>query len=60
MNETAELEYLRSASALLGLPIRTAHEEDVRAAFAVLSEQGRLVTGFALPDDIEPAPRFIP
>jgi hypothetical protein len=60
MNETAEREYLHSASALLGLPIRAEHEEEVRAAFAVLCAQARLVTEFALPDDIEPAPRFTP
>lgn len=60
MNETAELDYLHSASAFLGLPIRPEHEQEVRAAFAVLTAQARLVTGFELPDDIEPAPRFIP
>lgn len=60
MNETGELEYLRAASAFLGLPIRPEHETDVRAAFAVLAAQARLVTSFTLPEDIEPAPRFIP
>jgi len=56
----SEADYLRAASALLGLPIRPEHEQEVREAFAVISAQARLVTEFALPDDVEAAPRFTP
>jgi hypothetical protein len=56
----SEADYLRAASALLGLPIRPEHEQEVQEAFAVISAQARLVTDFALPDDIEAAPRFSP
>ncbi len=60
MSETAEADYLRAASTMLGLPIRPEHEAEVRAAFAVIAAQARLVTEFPLPDDIEAAPRFTP
>jgi hypothetical protein len=56
----SEADYLRAASALLGLPILPEHEQEVRDAFAVISAQARLVTEFALPDDVEAAPRFTP
>jgi hypothetical protein len=52
--------YLDAASALLELPIRPEHRDEVEAAFAVLVAQGRLVTEFTLPDDVEVAPRFEP
>jgi hypothetical protein len=52
-------EYLSAASALLELPIRREHYEEVLAAFEVLCEQGRLVTEFALPAELEAAPRFV-
>jgi len=52
-------EYLSAASELLGLPIRREHYEAVLAAFEVLCEQGRLVTGFELPAEVEAAPRFV-
>jgi len=54
------LTYLHAAAARLGLPIRPEHRAEVEAAAAVLAAQGRLVTDFALPEDIEAAPRFTP
>jgi hypothetical protein len=51
--------YVDATAALLHLPIRPEHRAEVLAAFAVLAEQGRLVTEFSLPDDIEAAPRFV-
>jgi anthranilate phosphoribosyltransferase len=60
--ETApdETAYLDAAAILLGLPIRPEHRDEVAAAFAVLREQARLLAQFALPEDTEAAPRFIP
>lgn len=52
--------YLDEAASLLGLPIQEVHRAAVEAAFAVLLAQGRLVTGFALPETIEAAPRYRP
>jgi hypothetical protein len=60
MTGAVEQDYLSAASALLGLPIRHEHIDEVRSAFAVISAQARLVTEFALPDGIESAPRFQP
>jgi hypothetical protein len=60
MNEAAQQDYLTAAANLLGLTIRPEHEAEVRAAFAVISAQARLVNGFVLDDDVEAAPRFIP
>jgi hypothetical protein len=53
-------DYLSAASTLLNLPIRPEHREEVAAAYAVLLAQARLVLEFPLPEDTEPAPRFIP
>jgi hypothetical protein len=53
-------DFLSAASALLKLPIRPEHREEVAAAFAVLLAQGRLVLDFPLPEETEAAPRFIP
>jgi len=52
--------YLAAASDLLGLPIRPEDRDEVLAAFEVLCEQGRLVTAFVLPAEVEAAPRFTP
>jgi hypothetical protein len=52
--------YLKAAAALLDLPIRPEHVDEVMAAFAVITAQARLVTEFSLPETIEAAPRFIP
>jgi hypothetical protein len=52
--------YLDAASALLGLPILPEHRDEVLAAFAVLTQQARLLAAFALPEHIEAAPRFMP
>jgi hypothetical protein len=52
--------YFDAASALLGLPVRPEHRDEALAAFRVLSAQARLVTEFPLPEDAEPAPRFVP
>ncbi len=60
MPDPDETAYLNAAAALLGLPIRPEHLAEVQAAFAVLRQQGRLITEFALPEEIEAAPRFIP
>jgi len=60
MEEDLPGRYLDAAAVLLGLPIQPAHREAVEAAFAVLLAQGRLVTEFALPEDIDAAPRFRP
>ena len=51
--------YLDAAAALLGLPIRPEHRAEVLAAFAVLMGHARLLEEFALPDDVEAAPRFV-
>jgi hypothetical protein len=51
--------YLSQASILLGLPIRPEHHDEVVAAFRVLTAQAKLITDFALPDETEPAPRFV-
>ncbi len=56
----AEEAYLNAAASLLGLPIHPEHREVVLAAFAVLVEQGRLVTEFPLPQETDAAPRFAP
>jgi hypothetical protein len=60
MSEDEMTAYLNAASAVLGLPIRAEHRREVFAAFAVLAEQARLVAEFALPEEIEAAPRFLP
>jgi Protein of unknown function (DUF4089) len=52
--------YLDDAAALLGLPIQKEHRAAALAAFTVLLAQGRLVTEFALPEDTDPAPRYLP
>jgi hypothetical protein len=52
--------YMDAAAALLGLPIQQQHRAAALAAFMVLLAQGRLVTEFALPEDIDPAPRYLP
>lgn len=57
LNESA---YLDAASVLLGLPVRPEHHAEVLAAFAVLAAQARLIAQFALPGNIEAAPRFTP
>jgi hypothetical protein len=60
MSNMLEKDYLMAASALLGLPIKPEHMDEVRAAFEVISAQARLVTEFVLDHDIEAAPRFQP
>jgi hypothetical protein len=52
--------YLKTASALLDLPIRPEHLDEVMAAFAVITAQAKLITEFEIPETIEAAPRFIP
>ncbi len=58
--DDAEKAYLHAASALIDLPIRPEHLDEVVAAFAVITAQARLMTEFLLPESIEAAPRFIP
>jgi hypothetical protein len=60
MTETERSAYLDAAAALLGLPIRPEHRGEVEAAFAVLTAQAALLGAFALPVEIEAAPRFTP
>jgi hypothetical protein len=61
MSTNQEIEaYLDAASVLLGLPIRPEHRDEALAAFRVLTEHGKLVTEFNLPEIIEAAPRFTP
>jgi hypothetical protein len=61
MSTNKEIEdYLDAASALLGLPIQPEHRDEVLAAFRVLVEHGKLVGAFALPEEVEAAPRFNP
>jgi hypothetical protein len=60
MDEEDFAPYLNAASALTGLPIRPEDRDEVMAAFAVITSQARLVTGFHLPENIEAAPRFVP
>jgi hypothetical protein len=52
--------YLQTAAAMLGLPIRPEDSEQVYEAFRILREQAKLVTEFALPENLEQAPRFTP
>jgi hypothetical protein len=52
--------YLDAAAEFLDLPIRPEHRDEVMAAFAVITAQGRLVMEFELPETIEAAPRFVP
>jgi len=59
MNDTVA-EYFDAAAALIALPVRPEHREEALAAFLVLTEQGRLVTEFDLPAEIEAAPCFTP
>ena len=51
--------YMDAAAALLDLPIRPEHRAEVLAAFSVLMGHARLLAAFALPEDIEAAPRFV-
>jgi hypothetical protein len=60
MDKGAASRYLDAASEMLGLPIQVEHREAVEAAFAVLLAQGQLVTGFAIPEETEAAPRYRP
>jgi hypothetical protein len=55
-----EANYVDAASALIGLPIRPEHRDEVLAAFAILAAQARLITEFSLPEETEAAPRFMP
>jgi hypothetical protein len=52
--------YLKSASVLLDLPIPDEYFAEVAAAFEVIAAQARLIDGFALPETVEAAPRFVP
>jgi hypothetical protein len=60
METDAQAAYLAAAAKLLGLPIPPEHEEAVQTAFAVLCQQGELVTSFPLPPETEAAPRYRP
>jgi len=60
MNDEDFAHYLTVASALTGLPIRPEDRDEVTAAFAVITDQARLVTEFHLPETVEAAPRFVP
>ncbi len=60
MEKDAQAAWLAAAEQCLGLPIRPEHREAVETAFAILCQQGELVTSFPLPPEIEAAPRFRP
>ncbi len=60
MTDPEEDAYLTAASALLGLPIRAEHRDEVLVAFRVLRQQAKLITEFILPEETEAAPRFVP
>jgi hypothetical protein len=61
MHEQSPAErYLRSASVMLDLPIPDVFFAEVAAAFEVISAQAALIEGFALPEAVEAAPRFVP
>jgi hypothetical protein len=53
-------EYLNKTAALLDLPIRPEHYDEVLAAFRVLRAQAELITEFELPPHCEAAPRYTP
>jgi hypothetical protein len=52
--------YFEAAAAALDLPILPEHREEALAAFLILMAQGKLLTSFELPEDVEAAPRFAP
>jgi len=52
--------YRESMSQLLGLPIASEHAAEVDSALRVMSAMAAPLMELALPDDIEPAPRFRP
>jgi hypothetical protein len=58
MDDAALRDYVAAAGRLLGLPLRAQDEAEVLAAFKVLHQQATLVTSFALPGEVEAAPRF--
>jgi hypothetical protein len=45
---------------MLDLPIPDVFFAEVAAAFEVISAQAALIEGFALPEAVEAAPRFVP
>ena len=45
---------------LLDLPIHREHRDAVMTAFLTLATQAGLVTEFALPEELEVAPRYTP
>ncbi len=60
MTEDVVEAYFEAASALLDLPILPEHRDEALAAFKVLRQHAAVVMEFALPKDVEAAPRFRP
>jgi len=52
--------YVDAAAALVGLPLDPAHRPGVILNLQRIAEMAALVMSFPLPDDIEPAPVFLP
>jgi hypothetical protein len=52
--------YVDAAAALIGLPLDPAHRPGVILNVERIAEMAAFVMAFPLPDDIEPAPVFLP
>lgn len=53
-------DYVRAASRALDLPIPPHHLDGVVTFYRLAESMARLVDGFALPPDAEPAPVYLP
>ena len=52
--------YVDAAAALIGLPIDPAHRPGVILNMQRIGDMAALVMAFPLPDEMEPAPVFVP
>ena len=52
--------YVDAAADLIGLPLDPAHRPGVILNMQRIAEMAALVMAFPLPDDVEPAPVFLP
>jgi hypothetical protein len=60
MTEAADLDlYIASAAELLGIPIDLAWHDTIRFHLELTLRMARLVEGFALSDEADPAPVYV-
>ena len=60
MTEAADLDlYIASATELLGIPIDPAWRDTIRFHLELTLRMARLVEGFALSDEADPAPVYV-